>query len=280
MAYKTIVVHADAQPSARERIRIAMALAKDEQAHVVAIGTTIDPHWLRRSVDLDNMPPEVETYFKALEHDAQLALETCEHQARHHGIDSFEQNLIHGDLINVLSERARYADLIILSQASSVTLRGGNFDDSAPAQIAIQSGAPVLMTPVEGSTFRLGDITLVAWNASIEARRAVQFALPLMQRARAVHVAVVNTDEAHQRYGDEPGADIALYLARQSVQVEVHQLKSKASVGEALLQFADELHAELLVMGCYGHGRFRETILGGATRTITRSATLPVLMAH
>jgi nucleotide-binding universal stress UspA family protein len=280
MAYRTIVLHADNQPSATERIRIAMELAKQEQAHIAAIGTAIDPHWLRRSADLGNMPPEVEAYFKELEQDARQALDSCGRQAWHYGIDSFEPRLVHGDLVSVLSQRARYADLAILSQPSIAPLRNGNVYNDVPAHVAIQSGAPVLMTPLEGSTFSLGDITLVAWNASIEARRAVQFALPLLQRSREVHVAVVNTEDQHQRYGDDPGADIALYLARQDVRVEVHQIKTRHPIGEALLKLADDLHAELMVMGCYGHGRYRETILGGATRTVIKSATLPVLMVH
>ena len=87
--------------------------------------------------------------------------------------------------------------------------------------------------------------------------------------------------EGRDAHGELPGADIALCLARHGVQVDVQRLEgSDIDVGNALLSHAADRDNDLLIMGCYGHSRLREWVLGGATRTILHSMTVPVIMAH
>lgn len=279
MAYKTIVVRADGDRSAAERYKTAIMLAKEEQAHLVGLGTTMHPRWLR---DLQNGMPtsDVDSYLQALEQEASRALDTLEQMALQHEISSFERRIVRDDLVSAMSLQARYADLVILSQISRDTLLSDHVDGSAAAIVAIQTGAPVLVMPAQASVFRLGDISIVAWDGSREARVALYHALPVLRRAKAVHVAVFNAAERRDHYGDEPGADIALYLARHSITVELHQRHTRDNVGDAILNLALDLHAEMLVMGCYGHNRYREMILGGVTRTVLKNTSLPVLMAH
>jgi nucleotide-binding universal stress UspA family protein len=144
----------------------------------------------------------------------------------------------------------------------------------------LNSGRPVLLAPYAGQFPTLGERPLIAWNGSVEAVRAVSAAIPLLRRAANTTVAVFNPGAGTGIHGEEPGADIALYLSRHGVKVDVMQEKTDAEAGEALLSLAANLNSSLLVVGCYGTSRFREILLGGATRTVLESMTIPVLMSH
>jgi nucleotide-binding universal stress UspA family protein len=135
---------------------------------------------------------------------------------------------------------------------------------------------PVLMVPHGQRRLDLAGPALVAWNGSSEAAHALRLALPLLKGAGAVHLVEVNDDLTGL-----PASEAALWLARHGVAADVHEWPAKgrrASV--ALLHAATELGAAWLVMGAYGHSRLRETVLGGVTRELIASASLPLLMAH
>ncbi|MGK5008183.1 universal stress protein [Janthinobacterium sp. MDB2-8] len=121
---------------------------------------------------------------------------------------------------------------------------------------------------------------VVAWDGSMEATRAIGHSLPLLRAARLVVLALLHPPTGHAQPARHPGADIAAYLSRHGVPVEVRQTITTGDIGAALLATAAEVHAGLLVMGGYGHARFREILLGGVTETVLRQMTLPVLMAH
>ena len=122
---------------------------------------------------------------------------------------------------------------------------------------------------------------MVGWNAGREAARAVADALPLLVRAAAVEVLIIDAERGPAGHGQEPGADIARYLARHGAQVEVRRLSSDGEdLGRLLLSQAAAFGADLLVMGAYGHARLNELIFGGVTRTALRDADLPVLMSR
>jgi nucleotide-binding universal stress UspA family protein len=122
---------------------------------------------------------------------------------------------------------------------------------------------------------------MVAWNASREAARAIGDAMPLLERAKAVTVASVNARPDARGHGEDPGADIGAHLARHGVRVDVTRLEARdIDVPNAILSHLADAGSDLLVMGCYGHSRLREMVLGGVTRTILREMTVPVLMAH
>jgi nucleotide-binding universal stress UspA family protein len=104
--------------------------------------------------------------------------------------------------------------------------------------------------------------------------------LPLLVRAASVRLALVNAERESGLHGDEPGADIALYLARHGVSVDVVLEDTTAPVGEALLGIAQAYGAGLLVSGAFGHSRYRELVLGGVTRVLLERSTVPVLVAH
>jgi nucleotide-binding universal stress UspA family protein len=138
----------------------------------------------------------------------------------------------------------------------------------------------VLIVPYAGVAVEIGKRALVAWNESAEAAKAIAGALPLLKRAATVEVAMF--DPERRTAGDErkPDADIVAYLARHGVKADVRRESTSLDAGNALLNLAAILGSDLLVMGCYGHSRMREILLGGASRTMLQSMTIPVLMAH
>jgi nucleotide-binding universal stress UspA family protein len=151
-----------------------------------------------------------------------------------------------------------------------------------PEYVVMNSGRPVLIIPYAGRFHNVGRRVLIAWDASVEATRAITTAIPLLKRADHVELAVFNPTVGLEAHGERPGADIALYLARHGVKVEVSEEKTAAGmdVGNALLSHAADIGADLMVMGGYGHSRFREVLLGGVTDTVLKSMTVPTLMAH
>ena len=147
--------------------------------------------------------------------------------------------------------------------------------------MTLVSGRPILVVPNVGNFADLGRRVVIGWNASREAARAVNDAMPLLTAAETVTVLTIDPREGPRAHGELPGADISLHLARHGVKAEIERTASAdLPVGEVLLSRVADLGADLLVMGAYGHSRARELLLGGATRSLLRSMTLPVLMSH
>ncbi|MCZ7563505.1 MAG: universal stress protein [Burkholderiales bacterium] len=278
MAYKTILLHVDDSPQWPGRFEVAAKLAADFGAHLVGLCL------LRR--------PELPGYVRSAEIAELIAKRAREAEARvkssrdmllqrlsSQGL-SGECRVVEGAPEDLAAVHGRYADLLVVSQPDPGT------SYYAEAMQDIQSvifaaGRPLLLVPYAGQVKALGTHVLVAWNASREATRAVTDALPLLRRASKVTVMVVRPREDAQAHGDVPGADIAAYLARHGVKVEVSaEHGTGIEVGELMLSRVADLNVDLVVMGAYSHSRLRQWILGGATRTLLESMTVPVLMSH
>jgi len=179
---------------------------------------------------------------------------------------------------NEIGERARYADLTLIGtglafnpELRSRTVNGALFN----------SGRPVLLVPKGRIASLNPKKVLVAWNSHIEAARAVREALEPMSGAEIVHVTMVDPEGSPARNGEEPGADVAAYLARHGINVTVDRLPgSGRRVEEVINQHALSIGADLIVMGAYGHSRMRERIFGGVTKSMIDTAAAPVLMMH
>jgi nucleotide-binding universal stress UspA family protein len=121
---------------------------------------------------------------------------------------------------------------------------------------------------------------VVGWDGSLQAIRAIAAALPLLRRASVVKLVLINPDQLSELHGEQPGADMALYLARHGVPVEVVVERTGATAGNALMALARDCGAGLMVTGAYGHSRYREWMLGGVTRELLERARMPLLIAH
>lgn len=179
---------------------------------------------------------------------------------------------------DVIGRRARYADVVLLGPE---LLSYGVLRSRAVEGALFSSGKPLLLVP-EGSAPGLRPKRImVAWDSRIEASNAVSHGMDLLRAADAVHVVLVDPVEGEGAQGAEPGADVAVYLARHGVRVTVDRLPSQGrTVADTLRQHAMDMSADMMVMGAYGHSRLRQRIFGGVTRSIVDAPPLPVLMAR
>jgi nucleotide-binding universal stress UspA family protein len=175
--------------------------------------------------------------------------------------------------------QALYADLLVLGQEDPGDAEAGWMPPAFVEYAIAAGGKPVLVVPHSVPVPREFGTVLIAWKETREAARAVAAALPFLERARRVVALSWGTDDALTRNALDR---LAAYLRSHGVNgIETRpQADEGPDTGELLLSRAADFGAELLVMGCYGHGRVREWVLGGVSRTILRSMTLPVLLAH
>jgi nucleotide-binding universal stress UspA family protein len=279
MSYKTILVHVDDSRHAPQRIRIAAEIALRENAHLTGLGLTGVSRYLLDSMRVPDHGAVLKTHIGFLRKQAETALDRYEEIVRQMGVLSWERRLVDDEPAGGVSLEARYADLVVLGQTDGSEVLPALMSDF-PEYVVMYSGRPVLIVPYAGNFTQVGRKILVAWDGSQEASRALDGALPFLRQAAEVKVVVFNAEKQVNIDDGQPGATIALYLARHGVKVDVMQEATEQDSGNALLSLAADTFADLLVMGCYAHSRFRELLLGGASRTVLESMTLPVLMAH
>jgi len=283
MGYKDLLVVLDADPRIQDRIELAAGLAERFGAHLVGVYVAAISEPAGRLDYFNSDAPLFGPLYRDTEEQiraqAERARPVFEEIVARHSLSS-EWRAAPGYPSEVIALHGRYADLIILGQ--------NNPDDARsplvrprPAEVALLSGRPILVIPYAGTFANVGGKVLVGWDTSREAARAINDAMPLLAGASSVTVIAIDPEQSREGHGEVPGADIALHLARHGVSVKVERTVSAGiGIGNTLLSRASDLDADLLVMGAYGHSRVHELLLGGATRTVLASMTLPVLMAH
>ncbi len=279
MTIKNILVHIDHAKAMPARVDYALRLAQSCDAHLTGLHC-VTPIYLPGYVRAE-MPEAVrraQTDREAAERTADKAAFDRAVQAAGQGARA-EWRAAEGDPLDALTLHGRYADLVVVGQTDPDAKRDELGD--LPGSLALELGRPVLAVPHSGRFDRIGDHVLVAWNASREATRAVNDALPLLAKAKKVTVLAINPRGGVFGHGAQPGADIALHLARHGVKAEAAQLTSDdLDPGDVILSRAADLGADLIVMGAYGRSRLREMVLGGVTRHMMRHMTVPVLLSH
>jgi nucleotide-binding universal stress UspA family protein len=122
---------------------------------------------------------------------------------------------------------------------------------------------------------------MIAWDASVEASKAVRDAIGLMKAAAETHAVLIDPVPSFEGHGPEPGADLAAYLGRHGISTTVHRLPREGKdVSDTLRRAAVDLDVDLIVMGGFGHNRLRQRIFGGTTTSMLKDSPVPVLMAH
>jgi nucleotide-binding universal stress UspA family protein len=288
MGFKDILVALDSAPAARGRIELAAALAERFGAHLIGLHAALGAEAPRRRgyfdyFDHSLLDPLYREYREKIEAEAERARALFEEIASRHGV-SAEWRTASGYPSEITALSGRYVDLIVLGQLDPDDPQAMLFRP-LPEEVALGVGRPILVVPYAGSWNEIGRRVLVGWDASREATRAVNDAMPLLAGAQTVTILAIDPADGPADHGaghgEVPGADIALHLARHGVAATTEATVSAGiGAGNALLSRASDLEADLLVMGAYGHSRVRELLLGGATRTVLESMTLPVLMAH
>jgi nucleotide-binding universal stress UspA family protein len=276
MGFKTILVHVDAGKSAPARLKLSADLGGRFGAHVIGLHVRRPfqaPAFTDAGPAMDSL---YRTYENAAKADEALATAAFRDLIGSTSLSS-EWRVTDGLAEEIVAAHARYADLVIVGQSEP--------DDATttPSDLAetvvIASERPVLIVPHIGVTKPPGKTVLLCWNGTREAARAVTGALPILKKADKVIILLVDPRSDGDPEG--PGVRVATWLARHGVKAIVKRdTAGDSDVGGVILSRAADQDADLIVMGLYGHSRMREWVLGGASRTLLASMTVPLLVAH
>jgi nucleotide-binding universal stress UspA family protein len=280
MPFKDIMVIVDSSKCCANRLDVAIQLATEHDAHLTGLFVRTTPH-VPQFV-MSQLGPEVAAAQR------QWAEEACAEAKA--AFDAklaasglrYEWRAVDGALIDQATLHAKYTDLVVAGQFDT---EGDMVDgqDQLIDHLVLDAGRPVLVVPHSGTFKTVAKQVMVAWNGTREATRAVNDAMPLLEKADKVNVVAVNPRGGHGRdgHGAIPSADLCLHLARHGVKADAQTIESHdMDVGNTLLSRLNDEGVDLLVMGAYGRSRLRELVLGGATRHILRHMTVPVLMGH
>lgn len=282
MAYKSILTVVTSAERAELAVAGAAAQALAHDAHLDILALGVD----RTQVGYSYVGSGAVILQAALDRAEQDARET-EEAVRHAiaaqaptlrwSLESAVTQL--GALTDLVAQRARFADLVVLPRPYGLGLGA---EQEAVVEAALFEGqAPVLVLPESGAGRAATPRRVVlAWNQGAEAMTAIRKALPLLQSADQVNIAVIDPPQ-HGPERSDPGGMLCQMLVRHGVRAEVSVLaRTLQRISDVLARHVRDSNADLLVMGAYGHSRFREAILGGATRNMLEQAEVPVLMAH
>lgn len=276
MPYKTLLVHVDNGKRAPLRVDIACQLAKQSDAHLIGLHALTVVKLPSYALAEGGVQVR-ELHERMLRESAAAAEQVFKKGVQTAGLAKSEWRMSRRDAAESVPVHGRYADLLVIGQPSETD--GSGVEPDFAERLLLAAGRPVLLIPYAGDFPAVGKRVLVAWNAGREATRAVTDAIPILREAQQVDVIAFNPKDAP--HGEVPGADVGLYLARHGIKVNVSQQTAEdVDVGNQLLSRAADLDVDLIVMGAYGQPRMKELVLGGATRTVLKSMTVPVLMSH
>lgn len=282
MTYRSLLVHLDDSPRCAARVDLAVALARQFDAHLVGLATAGRLPYLAETGGALGSPG-LEAIAQAMDSLREMAAqraETFRARCADAALRSVETVVDDQDDASSLVYHSHCSDLVILGQADPA--RSGHLATRAMVeQVVLANARPTLIVPFAGpvDAAAMNRCALIAWNDSRESARALADALPMLTRV----------DEVHLMRVDAPGEDtpstgrleaVRQWLAWHGVDAQLHREVSEIDVGNALLSRAADLGAGLVVMGAYGHSRWSERMLGGASRTLLTSMTVPVLMSH
>jgi nucleotide-binding universal stress UspA family protein len=274
---KDLVVNLTLEAARDPAADFAISIAAAFGAHVAGIAFAFDP--VVTPAVLDGLSSTwVDVQRDESRAAAKAAIERFEAAAKREGLSAehrlFETSL--GDAIGLFGRIARRFDLSVVKQQEPDRPNG---DDLIVEASLFQSGRPTVVVPYIQKTPLKLDRVLVAWDGSHGAARAIGDAMAFLRRAKAIDIVIVS--DGRTKKDEVPGVEIGQHLARHGLAVEVRQLVAgDLDVADTILSYAADNAVDFMVMGGYGHSRLREFVLGGATRGILHTMTIPVLMAH
>lgn len=279
-AWRRILVHLDGSPRSATRLRLARRLAESQQAHVFAM-LAVTPAW--QTVPLSTLGDGGSA---ALLREAQaerrrMALDLVERERAQAGAPLHWLETVEGTPVIDFARHALCSDLTVMGQHDPDDPAAWGSPPELVAEVLAESGRPGLVVPWGGTFTEIGQRVVVAWKPTRSSAAALTAALPLLRTAREVHLLRWSERTEAAQTGPDLTQALAAWLDGHGVRARLESLGSApADLGEMLLSATADRSADLLVMGCYGHARWREWMFGGVTRTVLQSMTLPVLMAH
>jgi nucleotide-binding universal stress UspA family protein len=268
---KCVVVHLADDPRHRQRLEVAVEIARRFDAHLNVVYATEPVHYpagaIGRAVSLEYLDEQTE---RANVRAAEIKREVEEVCAAH--LSSWEWHLGQGDVDEIVSRYAHLSDLVIVEQVSD-DYPTDRISLHMSDQLMIAAGSAMLIVPHVWVSGAIGTRILIAWKNNGETIAAVRGALSFLCEAKEVFILPAKDPEQ-----DTPGEDLARYLSYHGVSAQV--LGSSGTDGDDILDIAADNDCDLIVMGAYAHSRLREIIFGGATQHVMRQTTIPVLMRH
>ncbi|WP_147651962.1 universal stress protein [Vulcaniibacterium gelatinicum] len=270
---RDILVHAnqitDWSPGLVHAARLAASLkAALTAVHVVPIGILPLPTY-----DVGALTAQYAALIEQQRREAQAVAPRFEAWASSLGVAHAQWSVAQGDVAAMLAYAGHWHDLLVLTRAD-----GDPWTEPAGlAEIVLDTRLPCLVVPETAAADAAYDTVLAAWNGSVEAIRALHAALPLLQAARRVVVAMGANPP---RSAMLPEFQLERWCTRHGIAAEYAPLDLAAEPGPAILEMAQAANAGLLVMGAYGRSRLAERLLGGVTDHMLRHAPMPVLMRH
>lgn len=279
MNYRSLLVHLDNTPACESRTQLALQLARERDCHLVGLA----PTGLVETAPA-GAPSAAAEYtalaWDSLRSDAEQAGQRFADQCRASGVTSFETVIDEAQRAASIVAHAHCSDLVVLSQADTSSAHAKSEQDMVE-QVVLYSPRPTLVVPRAGRLAQLGRRILLAWDDSREAARAAADALPLLCHASAVVVVQWNEPGNAVSQKMQPKLEaFQRWLMWHGVPAEVRVETTTTDVASAIRARAVDEGADLIVMGAYGHSRWAERVMGGATRGLLHTMTTPVLMSH
>ena len=279
MGYKSILTIASNVASMSTALDHATAIAQHNTGHLDVMCLGVDAVQAGYYYGGANALLQQDSLDRAVEHAAEIeALTKLQLDGLHIGWNCFPLVAQIAGVTNAVARHARFADLVVLPKPYA---KNHDPEDETIVEAALFEGhTPVLVVPGNAAVSLPSQKVVIAWNQSAEALAAIRAALPVLKTADIVNIAIIDPPE-HGFDRSDPGGALSQMLARHGVRAEISVLaKTLPNVADVLTRHIRDLDAKLLVMGAYGHSRFRESILGGATHDMLQQAEVPVLMAH
>jgi len=255
----------------------AISIAEAFGAHVMGVAFAYEP--VIPGTVMGGIPPEfIETQRSQSEEKAKASIARFEEAARRAGV-SYEHRMVSASISGAADQLGRIGrrfDLVVVAQADR---ENPTADEIVDEGVLFESGRPVIFVPfIQKGGLKL-DRVMLCWDGSRAATRAIADSMPLLEKAKKVEVVIVSDKPGKQ--DEMSGADLGQHLARHGLTVEVKRITSPdIDVPSTILSYAADSSADMIVMGGYGHSRLREFVLGGVTRGLLESMTVPVLMSH
>jgi len=271
MALSDILVCLNASEASENRLKLAVRLAREQGAHLIAVYELTDsdgPLFAPRDGSGNGSQGAQR---------AEDAEERFRNTLRANGITGDWHLIERGDTAE-LAELSKTVDLAILGQFTRDARNGTRL---RPDEVAMACGRPLLIVPYVGDFVTVGEHVLIAWDDTREATRALNDALPLLSAAKAVTVMTVMAKEKEFDQVHFPLQRVVGHLERHGVPARAEEaMRGDMAISDLLLSRAADLGADMIVAGAFHHSQLREALVGGVSRDLLRHMTVPVLMSH
>ncbi len=270
MSIKDIIVYVDNDKDCETRLETASSLCKTFEAQLTGL-------YLLQKISIPAyagayMPVEV---FEANDEETIKLRDKAEavFTAKSESVNiSGHFSAVEGDVSTALNQYSRYADLLVVPQRKSDRLDFNPYYQLS--DVLLGAACPVLLLTYNKPPALPPETALLAWDGKRECARALRAAMPMLSQIKKIDVVSVNCEE-------DDATQIANHIGRHGIEAKVHSVKdSQIDIGSVLLDQANSLGSQMIIMGAYGHSRIRELMLGGTTRHILEHVELPVLFSH